>query len=108
MLRQAQLARQVTASLDRRHLDPVAADGVYLQITAPVHSRVRFSDVTVRSAIAASRLPARSLSATMRKLARPRGPLGRRLYATGTPQLVDRLNLPASQGARALTAAGPV
>ena len=44
----------------------------------------------------------------MRKLARPRGPLGRQLAQGEPPQLVDRLNLPASAGATALTAAGPV
>lgn len=108
LLRQAQLARQVSVSLDRRHLETVAGDGTYLQITAPVHSRVRFSDLTMRGAIAGSRLPARSVSGAMRKLARPRGPLGRRMQAAGAPQIVDRLNLPADQGARALTAAGPL
>ena len=108
LLRQAQLARQVSLSLEKRHLENVATDGIYLQITAPVHSRVLVAGVTVRGQIAASLLPARSVSVAMRKLTRPRGPIGRRVYATGTPQLVDRLNLPATPGSNALTAAGPV
>jgi hypothetical protein len=111
LLRQAQLARGASASMLRRHLAMIAADGAYLQVTAPVHSRVRFMlggvTFTLRGHVAASRLPVRALSAPMRKLARPRGALGRQLSA-GKPQLVDRLNLPASAGPTALTAAGPV
>jgi hypothetical protein len=111
LLRQAQLARAASASMERRHLAAIADDGAYLQVTAPVHSRVRFAlggvTFTLRGHIAASRLPASAVSAPMRKLARPRGPLGRQL-AAGRPQLVDRLNLPASAGTTALTAAGPL
>jgi hypothetical protein len=112
LLRQAQLARGVAASMARRHLAAVAGDGAYLQITAPVHSRVSFAlggvTFTLRGHVATSRLPVRALSAPMRKLARPRGALGRQLAAGQPPQLVDRLNLPAGAGAMALTAAGPV
>jgi hypothetical protein len=112
LLRQAQLARSASASLWRRHLGAIAGDGAYLQVTGPVHSRVSLTlgavTFTLRGHVAASRLPVRALSATMRKLSRPRGALGRQL-GTGKPsQLVDRLNLPASAGASALTAAGPV
>jgi hypothetical protein len=111
LLRQAQLAREASISMERRHLATIASDGAYLQVTAPVHSRVHFAlggvEFTLRGHIAESRLPVRALSAPMRKLARPRGPLGRQLGA-GTSQVVSRLNLPASAGTRALTAAGPV
>jgi hypothetical protein len=111
LLRQAQLARGASASMLRRHLGRIAADGAYLQVTAPIHSRVSFMlggvTFTLRGHVEASRLPVRALSAPMRKLARPRGALGRQL-AAGKPQLLDRLNLPASAGPKALTAAGPV
>jgi len=111
LLRQAQLARAVSASMVGRHLAAAAGDGAYLQITAPVHSRVSFAlggvTFTLRGHVAASRLPVRALSAQMRKVARPRGPLGRQLTTAQTAQLVDRLNLPASSGTTALTAAGP-
>ena len=112
LLRQAQLARGASASMSRRHLAAVAGDGVYLQLTSPVHSRVRVTlggaTLTVRGHVAASRLPEAALTAPMRKLARPRGPVGRQLTQGKPPALVDRLNLPASAGAPALTAAGPV
>jgi hypothetical protein len=110
LLRQAQLARQVSGSLSQRHLETVSGDGVYLQITAPLHGRVRLAggaDTTLRAQILASRLPADAVSPALRRLARPRGPVGRQLAATGTPQLVDRLNLPPAT-ARALVVAGPV
>jgi hypothetical protein len=112
LLRQAQLARGASASMLRRHLGAIAADGAYLQVTGPVHSRVSLKlgtvTFTLRGHVAASRLPVRALSATMRKLARPHGALGRQLSTGKPPQLVDRLNLPASAGPLALTAAGPV
>ncbi len=112
LLRQAQLARQVSASLDRRHLQTISGDGVYLQITAPLHNRVRLAfagvDATLRGHIEKSRVPASAVGSAMRKLVRPRGPVGRQLSTAGTPQIVDRLNLPASEGAKALVVAGPV
>jgi hypothetical protein len=110
LLRQAQLAREVSGSLVRRHLDAVAGDGNYLQITAPVQARVLTAtpNLTMRGAIAASRLPLRSVSGTLRRVARVRGPIARRMQLTGTPQVVDRLNLLAAQSAQAITAAGPV
>jgi hypothetical protein len=41
LLRQAQLARGTSGSMERRHLATIGSDGAYLQITAPVHTRVR-------------------------------------------------------------------
>jgi hypothetical protein len=112
LLRQAQLAREVSASLNQRHLQSMDGDGTYLQITSPVHSRVSLTlagvTATLFGHVAASRLPAGAVSATMRKLARPRGPLGRQLAVTGLQMIVDRLNIPASSGTTALLVAGPV
>jgi hypothetical protein len=69
---------------------------------------VLLADMTARRAVISSRLPVGSLSAAMRRVARPRGPIGRQIYGAGPPQVVDRLNLPAGQAPGALTAAGPV
>lgn len=103
LLRQAQLARHVTMSLASRHLDTVADEGAYLQITAPVHARVRVSagaqtPATMRGQVNASRLPPGAVSPAFRKLVRPRGPVGRQLAPTGRPSmLVPRLmQLPGS------------
>jgi hypothetical protein len=93
LLRQAQLARQVTASLNNRHLQTVAGDGNFLQMTAPMHSRVALagSSATLRGNIEASRLPPGAVSAGLRKLARPAGPIGRQ-FTGGNLQVVERLN----------------
>jgi hypothetical protein len=107
LVRQAQLARQVSLSISQRHLDAVAVDGAYLQMTAPVHSRVRLSanaNLTLKGQIDASVLPAGAVSPALRRMARPRGPIGRQL--TATPRIVDRLNLPAT-AANPLRVAGP-
>jgi hypothetical protein len=109
LLRQAQLARQVSTSLNTRHLQTVTGDGLFLQMTAPLHSRVTLAadSVTLRGNIESSRLPTGAVSAAMRKLARPRGPIGRQV-AAATPQIVERLNLPANAAKNALQVAGPV
>jgi hypothetical protein len=118
LLRQSQLAREVSSSLDRRHLQNVAGDGVYLQITGPTHQRVSLtlaeSTLTLSGHIAASRIPDTAVSGAMRRLARPRGPIGRQMIATkpaAPQQIVDRLNFPAvttSGGPTGIVAASPV
>ena len=111
LLRQAQLARQVSASLNQRHLQTVAGDGIYLQITSPLHARVSLAlsgvNATLRGQLETSRIPEGAVSPALRKLTRPRGAIGRSLNITGTPQIVERLNLPAGE-AKALVVAGPV
>lgn len=109
LLRQAQLGRHVSASLGRRHLDSVASDGGYLQITTPVHGRVQLTagSATLRGAMEASLLPPSAMSPALRTLARPRGPLGRRLQAGVATPLVERLNLAATGDARALRIVAP-
>ena len=118
LLRQSQLAREVSNSLSRRHLQTVSGDGVYLQITSPTHRRVSValsgSALTLAGHMAASRIPDTAVSAAMRRLARPRGPIGRQLAAATAPQqIVDRLNIPpaatpSSTGPSGIVAAGPV
>jgi hypothetical protein len=111
LLRQAQLARQVSLSMTQRHLERIAGDGKWLQITAPVHSRVRVAlagtTATVYGHVEASRVPAGALSPAMRRIARPRGPIGRQ-FKPGVPQIIDRLNMPANSSASALQVMGPL
>ena len=105
---QAQLARAVSASLANRHLQAVSSDGDFLQITAPMHSRVVLTggSATLRGSIDASSLPSGAVSAGMRKLARPRGPVGRQV-GPAAHQIVQRLNQPAGTPG-ALQVAGAV
>ncbi len=102
LLGQGQLAREVTNSIIRRHLETIPGDGVYLQITSPIHPRVSLTlsgtSATLARHIAASRIPNSAVWASMRKLARPRGPLGRQLAVSGPQQTVDRLNVPVRSG----------
>ena len=109
LLRQAQLARQVATSMNQRHLVTVAGDGQWLQITSPLHSRVKVMlsgvTATMRGHVQMSLIPIGSLSPAMRRLARPAGPIGRQLKP-GVPQFVDRLNQPAGSSA-SIKVAGP-
>lgn len=117
LLRQGQLAQEVSSSLLNRHLLQVSSEGDFLQMTAPVHSRVTVTDpkTTLRGDIASSILPTGAVTSAMRKLLRARGPLGRQLagqqtagqQATpGFASLVARLNRqPTATGA--LQAAPP-
>lgn len=102
LMRQAQLAREVTSSINRRHLQTIPGDGVYLQITSLIHPRVSMTlsgtPATLTGHITASRIPNSAVWASMRKLTRPRGPLGRQLAVSGPQQIVDRLNVPMSSG----------
>lgn len=113
LLRRAQLAREISSSINRRHLQTIPGDGVYLQITSPLHARVNValsgSAATLTGHIGASRIPASAVWASMRRLARPRGPLGRRLTISGPQQIVERLNVPPSTGVSGTgtTAASP-
>jgi len=112
LLRQSQLARQTCLSFVTRHLNTISGDGQYLQVTEPVHARVLASTgsqarATLRGQIEASIIPVRATSAQMRQLARKRGPIARKFQLTGAPQLVDRLNLPASN-AQSVIGAGPL
>jgi hypothetical protein len=110
LLRQAQLARQVSTSMSQRHLERIAGDGQWLQVTAPLHSRVKVTlsgvTATMHGQVEASRIPEGSLSSAMRRMARPAGPIGRQLKP-GVPLLVERLNQP-SGSATAMQVAGPV
>lgn len=111
LLRQAQLARQVSISMSQRHLERIAGDGKWLQITAPVHSRIAVAlagiTATVYGHVDASRLPSGALSSAMRRMSRPGGPVGRQ-FKPGVPQIVDRLNMPADSSATALQVMGPL
>jgi hypothetical protein len=104
LLSQGQLAREASSSLLSRHLQTVSSEGAFLQITAPVHSRVRLAspNSTLRGDIDSSIVPNAALSSAMRKVLRARGPIGRQIQPAGqgTASIFDRLNRqPSAPGA---------
>ena len=93
-LRQAQVAREVATRIHERHIRPLDAETL-LQVTEPVHPRVPASPVTVHCVLAASRIAEGALEPQWRRVARPRGPLGRRQGRTDRPRsstFLERMN----------------
>ncbi|WP_030194843.1 hypothetical protein [Streptomyces sp. NRRL S-87] len=80
----ARLARLVGASLHRRHVAGLDADGL-LHLAAPVKSRAAFGSTTLGAAIHASALPTAMSGTAFRRAVRPRGALCRRIALVGTP-----------------------
>jgi hypothetical protein len=99
LLRQLQLARVVSESTRAKHLGALDGPGTFLQLTRPLHARVRLdlgSVATLDAHIEASRIATGAVSFAFRRLVRRRGPLGRRLYGAAAPvsKIVERLNEP--------------
>jgi hypothetical protein len=94
LLVRAQLARSLNASILRRDLEPLAT-GTLVQMTTPLHTRVRMSPVTLHRTIEDSRVPLAAASPAFRRVARPRGSLARRTGAAerqGVPTILERIN----------------
>jgi hypothetical protein len=105
-LRQLQLARSVSRSILTRHLARLEGPGALLQITRPLHTRLRLdasSPTTLAAHVGQSRIPDGIVSATFRRLARPNGPVARRLYAgvaaAASSRMVERFNAAPGQSA---------
>lgn len=91
-INRARLATEASLSI-HAHLAALDAESL-LQTAGPVHSRVRPSaqDTSTLSArLRADGLPAASASTALRRLARPRGPLPRRLRAPAAAAPIHRL-----------------
>ena len=92
-LRFAQLARELAVRIHERHL--VGDDDTLLEVTAPVHARVKASPLTVRALLAASPVGAGPFASGFRRVMRPRGPIARRVAGIRRPggmSLFTRLN----------------
>jgi hypothetical protein len=98
LLRQMQLARAVSLSTSTRHFAALDGAGTFLQLTRPMHARLRLnasSPVTLHAQISSSRIASGAVSAAFRRVARRRGPVGRMLFAGGAPsRIVERFNTP--------------
>jgi hypothetical protein len=102
MLRQAQLARTTTSAVRDKHLNGQEAAqndqlndlaaAATLRLTAPLHGRVRLTAAglppasrrTLRGSVRESIFPESAISPPFRRLLRPAGPLGRRVW--GQPE----------------------
>lgn len=88
----AQLARFTVQSLHDRHIAPLGDDQLFA-ITAPLHRRVLAGTATVRNTLRANAVPTALVDRGFRRLARPRGPLARRVYGAVRPvRLLAKLN----------------
>ncbi|MEZ0387662.1 MAG: hypothetical protein ACAI34_11375 [Verrucomicrobium sp.] len=77
-LRFAQLARETAIRIHTRHV-ATAGEDAFMQLTAPVHARVRQGEVTVHKTIAGSVVGGGVLQGQFRRVSRPFGPVSRRV-----------------------------
>jgi hypothetical protein len=80
LIERARLATEANESLMRRRLDLLPPQDL-LEITAPLHERVRVLSTDMSSMVAASVLPDASVTAAYRRITRPGGPAARRKAA---------------------------
>jgi hypothetical protein len=97
LLRQFQLARVVAQSTRIKHINALEGVGTFLQLTRPLHARVRLklgTTATLDSHLVTTRIASGTMSPAFRRLVRRRGPLGRRLFTPTAPasQIIERLN----------------
>jgi hypothetical protein len=84
----------LNASILRHDLAPLAT-GTLLELTTPLHTRLRMSPVTLHRSIEDSRVPLAAASPAFRRVARPRGSLARRSGAAereGKRPIFERIN----------------
>lgn len=91
LLRRAQLAQAVSTVLHQRLTG--SDDDRLLQLTGPLHGVLPAGTGTVAGALATNVTLAASVGVPFRRIARPRGPLARRLSAVPLPAPVQRLGL---------------
>jgi hypothetical protein len=91
-LQRAQFAREIALRIKTRHLD--LNDDLFLQVTAPVHTRVLASPTTIAARLRESPVAQGSVGAQWRRIARPLGAVGRRQARPRgeRPQAVARMN----------------
>lgn len=91
-LRLSQFAVEISRRLHERHLGALDVEDL-LQVTAPVHARIRASPTTVAARVAESALSG-VITAGWRRAARPLGPVGVRQARprAASPRLLARLD----------------
>lgn len=95
-MRQLQLSLAAGTSLLGRHFDRLS-DEALIRVSAPVLARVRVGTNTLAGELSSTALPMQAASTAMRRIARERGPITRRVAAQGvsrsaTPTWLVALN----------------
>jgi Family of unknown function (DUF6603) len=96
-LRLSQLARELALRLYARHLAPLDSDSL-IQVSSPLHGRVRLGGATVAAQLAVSPIVPGALAPAWRRTARPLGTLAVRqardpsATAPATPGALARMN----------------
>ena len=94
-LRLAQLARETATKIHQRDIAAADVESL-LQVTEPVHARVRDDDATVRARLVDSPIPTAVLEPAWRRISRRLGPVGRRAGQAGPTlarsTILSRLN----------------
>jgi hypothetical protein len=81
ILRHAQLVRRASQAIYTRHISQLPS-GTLLEISRPVHTRVAMAaNATVRKVLATNNMPSSVVTRAFTRIARPRGPLMRRMLA---------------------------
>jgi hypothetical protein len=80
----AQLARALAERLHLRHVATAGAAEV-MQLTAPVHARIKASPLTIAAVVGKSPIPAGVLQGQLRRVTRPAGPLLKRIARVAAP-----------------------
>lgn len=111
-LRQWELARELARSVWSRHAPTTSPDS-FLSFVAPIAGRITTGAVTAAQAVRGSTLASGSLSAALRRLSRPTGPLALRRGMQSAPALMSRMSTGAWLGGAAVlqpttTSGGPV
>ncbi|WP_433971139.1 hypothetical protein [Tunturiibacter lichenicola] len=88
-LRQAQLARAALQQIYAQHFQIMQPDTALL-LTAPLHSRLMASPITIRATIRASRVPERMLSPVFRRVTRPVRRLTPAVSSSATPSIAAK------------------
>jgi hypothetical protein len=83
LLRHGQLVRAAAATVYQRHLSKLLP-GPLLEVSRPVHARIAVApQTTVMKLLASNNMPETVVSASFRKVARPRGPMLRSVLPAG-------------------------
>ena len=95
-MRQLQLSLAAGTSLLGRHFDRLSDEAIFL-VSAPVLARLRVGTNTLAGELNSTALPLQAASTAMRRIARERGPITRRIAAQGvsrsaTPTWLVALN----------------